>query len=107
MESVKRQTSRPLRGGRGLKPRAVCACSRPSMSPPAWGAWIETAGCPAAPSPCRRRPLRGGRGLKLRYMEDVIELFDVAPCVGAWIETPMTLLKTRSFIVAPCVGGVD
>jgi len=57
---------RPLRGGRGLKPRAHLDAGTGVVSPPARGAWIETRMSCSPPSSKTSPPAR-----------------------GAWIETPL------------------
>ena len=62
--SRQRNTSRPPRGGRGLKYYAGQPKARLRRSPPSRGAWIEITTKKPTASSATCRPPRGGRGLK-------------------------------------------
>ncbi len=77
------------------------------LSPPARGAWIETADQLGVVIDVDRRPPRGGRGLKLEHANEEIPSQTSPPARGAWIETSLHLGLWLRDAVAPRAGGVD
>ena len=103
----RRTAGRPPRGGRGLKYSDHFQPTTLRLSPSSRRAWIEISGGDVAGASVLGRPPRGGRGLKLPINANET-VYHLSPSSRrAWIEILHCWTRQRGRSVALLAEGVD